>query len=230
MTGPTGARGVLARALAIVSLALLIAGRGSPAAAQQDGPGGGAEAASAGDTAEATGPAAGARAGRSGGTRRPIASWTSDRRAFSRGDVLTVFVDDRTLARAVSGNEATSSREFLGDIGFFGTGGRAGLDGEWDSEKRGRATRDERFRTELSARVKEITPGGVLEIEGRKTFKVDKHEQTVVLRGFVRPEDVSTFNVVDGWRVANLELLYESNGKLQEPDKGIISSLLGILF
>ena len=162
-------------------------------------------------------------------SQRRVLSWVSDRRAFGEGDLLTVFVDERVLASAVADDYARDDRRAGGGIGINSTRYSARIDADNQSDERGVSQRDERFRTEISVRVLETT-GNALRIEGSKRFQVDDHEQTVFLRGWVRPQDVSGTNVVDGWRVANLEFLYESNGELIKPEKGMLQKLLGIVF
>lgn len=163
--------------------------------------------------------------------QRTLSSWTSDRRAFGVGDVLTVFVDERTFANARADEYASDDRRFsrsaaITPITRYG----AILDGDHSSDQRGTARRDERFVTEISVRVVERGENGLVRVEGRKAVQVDDHQQAVVLRGWVRAQDISGQNIVDGWRVADLEILYESNGELTKPDKGMLQKLLSILF
>jgi len=161
---------------------------------------------------------------------RTLSAWTSDRRSYEAGDVLTVFVDERTLAMA-------SADEYSRDDRRFGRGPNinpgfrlnARLDGDASSDERGISQRDERFQTEISVRVVEVT-GAAMRVEGTKKFQVDSHEQEVTLRGWVRTQDVDSQNIVEGWRLADLELLYASNGELMKPTIGILQKLLGIVF
>jgi len=160
---------------------------------------------------------------------RRVQSWVSDRRGFTTGDLITVFVDERVVASATADDYARDDRRAGGGIGINSSRYSARIDADNQSDERGISSRDERFRTEISVRVIEME-GSTLKVEGRKRFQVDDHDQTVVLRGWVRPQDVSGTNVVDGWRIANLEFLYESNGELIKPEKGMLQKLLGIVF
>lgn len=161
---------------------------------------------------------------------RTLSAWTSDRRTYEAGDVLTVFVDERTLAMASADEYARDDRRF-GRGANVNPGFRfnARLDGDASSDERGVSQRDERFRTEISVRVVEVT-GAAMRVEGTKKFQVDSHEQEVTLRGWVRTQDVDSQNIVEGWRLADLELLYASNGELMKPTIGILQKLLGIVF
>jgi len=212
--GRAGSRPVL---LALSLLTVLAVLRAMPLSGQ--GPANIATAATATTAVEST-------------TAKPRrASWFSDRRSFQRGEVISVIIDEFTLVAAGSVDRALDRRRGEGLLTIF-PASRNGLSvrGRDESDLRGRATRDDRLRTEISVRVVDIDASGTLRLEGRKVIAIDKHEQEFVFRGWARPQDVLPHNVVEGWRVANLELLYMSNGELKKPKKGMISRLLGILF
>ena len=159
------------------------------------------------------------------------ASWFSDRRSFDTGEVISIIIDEFTLVAAGASNRAVDRRRSEGLLTLFPSS-RNGLSvrGRDESENRGQATRDDRLQTEISVRVVDIDPSGTLRLEGRKTITIDEHEQEFVFRGWARPQDVQPHNVIDGWRIADLELLYNSNGELKKPKKGLLAGLIGILF
>lgn len=170
------------------------------------------------------------------GTRPARQSWTSDRRDFSVGDVLTVLIDEYTLASAHMG-EVHSDRRSR-DLGVGAgqnvtqslppaLGADFGSRNDAESRQRGEATRQNRFRGEMTVRVVEVLPGGLLRVEGRKLVKVDKAQEELTLTGFIRPEDISARNMVDSWRVGDAELVYASRGGLGRPRGSILSRLLG---
>src|SRR5690606_4820086 len=145
-------------------------------------------------------------------TRRPLAvSWTSDRRDFVVGDIITILVDELTIASADKSDIDENDRRTRASFeAAFGTGtsksgGSGGFGTGWDRESRvrGQAGRQDRLTTEFSVRVVNIEPNGVLAIEGTRTIMLDKQEQQVTVTGFVRPQDVTPRNVVDSWRVAD---------------------------
>ncbi|MGH7507082.1 MAG: flagellar basal body L-ring protein FlgH, partial [Longimicrobiales bacterium] len=148
------------------------------------------------------------------------------------------LVDELTIASADKSNFNEQDRSTTGtlDGGFTmsGTGmnGRGGLRTGWDNESRmrGQARRQDRLTTEFSVRVVGIAPNGVLKVEGTRTILIDEQEQKVTLTGLVRPQDVTSRNVVDSWRVADASLAYASTGDLGKPKKGILSRILGIIW
>ena len=159
-------------------------------------------------------------------------SWTSDRASLRVGDVVTILIDELTLAQADRAELAERQKDRDVSLGVgtgSGTsGGSLRTQNDVASRNRGESSRRERFSAEMSTRVVEIGAGGILRVEGTKKVKIDEHEQEVTVRGWVRPQDVSTNNTVDSWRVAEAEILYSSNGSLVKSG-GIWSKLLDLI-
>jgi flagellar L-ring protein FlgH len=171
------------------------------------------------------------------GARRPRLSWTADRREFAVGDVLTVVIDEYALASANKTDVAQDLRSRDLDLGMRGSGpggafpsagASVGSVNDADSRQRGDAVRQNRFQTEMTVQVIGLEPGGLLRVEGKKVMKLDKGEQELSLSGVVRPEDVSTSNLVDSWRIAEAELVYASSGL--QPRGGILGRILGAIW
>ena len=87
----------------------------------------------------------------------------------------------------------------------------------------------------VSAVVVDVDPYGNLMVEGRKTIKVDKDYQEIIIKGKVRPDDIEIGNEVDSSKLADSEIWV--NGKLvfsEEPGKeslfGKVLSFLAGLF
>lgn len=171
--------------------------------------------------------------------RAPRRSWTSDRRELAVGDILTILVDESTLASAHTDNKASTSRRNDASLGLGGSSGGKDLGGgnlafstenEAKSARQGGATRQNSFISEISVRVTAIDSAGRLEVRGSKTVTIDKSIQEITLSGWVRPEDVSPYNTIASARLADAELVYSGKGDLDKPHKGILSRILGILW
>lgn len=168
-------------------------------------------------------------------------SWTVDRRALVEGDVLTVVMDEYTSATQHSGNSAHRSRSRTADLDVSQNvvrrpgvpttlGAGVGSATRGDSRERGDAVRENTFVGEITVRVAGIEPNGMLRIEGSKRVNVDKSSQEIAISGLVRPDDISSANVVESWRVADLDLRYNSKGSLSRPRGSVFSRLLGALW
>ena len=167
-------------------------------------------------------------------------SWLSDRRDFRPGDLITVLVDEYTLATANKSTIASRDRSTQASLGVTDGTGRPGRRDVIDvgarsrlgaeSRERGQATRQDRLAAEVTVRVVEIAPGGLMRVEGGKTVVMDEHEQYVTLSGWVRPEDVTPQNVVESWRISDSRIEYRSEGKLGKPRRGLLSRILGVIW
>ncbi|MDH5590225.1 MAG: flagellar basal body L-ring protein FlgH [Gemmatimonadota bacterium] len=155
-------------------------------------------------------------------------SWTSDRVDLRTGDVVTILIDELTLASADRNDSKARDRDRAVSVGFGTAGGNLRSSNDVSDRSRGEASRRERFSAELSVRVVEVLPSGVVRLEGTKRVRIDDHEQEVTVRGWVRAQDVSTANTVESWRVADAEIQYGSNGELTK-SRGIWSKILDLI-
>jgi flagellar L-ring protein precursor FlgH len=167
---------------------------------------------------------------------RTISSWTSDRPLLRVGDIVTILIDEYTLAlanrdelHAQSRNRdvAVGARLPGGEGGATSIGGSLGTVNDVEDRRYGNSSRRQRFQAEISARVTEMD-GGIVRLEGTKKVTIDDHEQEVTIRGWVRPNDVATNNTVESWRLADAEIAYDSNGKLGSAG-GFWSKLLRLI-
>lgn len=158
-------------------------------------------------------------------------SWTSDRRDFAVGDLITVLVDDYTLTTAIKENSATDTKtRGLSMSARLPTSSKnVGIDtrNNADQQQRGTARRENRFQNELSVRVVAIGPNGLLQLKGTKNISVDKQMQDVVFTGWARPQDITASNMVESARIADAQLGYLSPGNLGKPKTSILSKLVG---
>lgn len=159
-------------------------------------------------------------------TRR---SWTSDRHALVQGDLVTVMIDEFILASANKNQSASQERDRnLGLTAGVGGGSSSGglkTQNDVGDRQRGESSRQQRFSGEISARVMEVSPSGMVRIEGTKKLQIDEVEEEVTIRGWVRPQDLSLQNTIESWRLSDAEILYASNGSLGET-KGFWTKLL----
>ena len=77
----------------------------------------------------------------------------------------------------------------------------------------------------IACRVVEVSPTGLLRIEGSQEFTIDKRKQTVKLSGWVRPSDISPNNTVLSTQVADARLEFKGDWKTRQ-GKGFLERLL----
>jgi len=163
----------------------------------------------------------------------PDLGWLSDGRRFGVGDILTVVVDEFTSASADRATSAIEDRTADVGIGLLSGGSRDNVDLATllanQSSQRGRDVRQDRMSSEVSVRVSAVEPNGILRIEGTKTVVLDDHEQEVTVRALIRPQDISSGNTVESWRIAEAEVLYTTDGSLGKPRKSFLMKILGLI-
>jgi flagellar L-ring protein precursor FlgH len=157
-----------------------------------------------------------------------LASWTSDVVVLAPGTLVTILIDEYTVATADRDDAAVRERDRQVSLDTPGGGLSARTENNVSSRTRGGATRRERFSAEITARIVEMLPGGLARIEGTKIMQIDAHEQSVTIKGIIRPQDVSLDNTIESWRVADAEILYEANGSLAKAG-GFWSKLLDLI-
>jgi flagellar L-ring protein FlgH len=170
--------------------------------------------------------------------RAPRRSWTADRQDFSVGDVITVLIDEFTLAASNRGSSASDRRQRDLGLGVAQSispalppiSGDFSSSSSAESSQRGENTQQNRFQGEMTVRVTEVDPSGLLRVEGIKLIDVDDSKQELTLKGWVRPQDVSARNMVDSWRLGDAELTYAAKGSLGKPKGSIIGRILGAIW
>ena len=99
------------------------------------------------------------------------------------------------------------------------------------NEGSGEATRSSTLSTYIAARVVDVMPNGNLVIEARKEVMVNKEKQTVVLRGIVRPRDISYDNVVASSAIADMQINFAGRGPVSEQTRrGWLSWILNLVW
>lgn len=168
-----------------------------------------------------------------------------DDRARRVGDLVMVVVNEGADGTH-SANTSTSSESSydLGVQQFFGNGTiRAlpfglpsfGLNGEVnpsgsgsnivDADREsefsgdGSTNRSATLTTVVGARVVNVLPNGLLEIEGAKQVRINNETQFLVVRGLARVRDIASDNTIDSDRLANSTVEYYGQGVLADKQK-----------
>jgi flagellar L-ring protein FlgH len=170
---------------------------------------------------------------------RPRMSWTSDRKEYVIGDVITVVVDEATLASATSAQNGSDQQTRKNGLGLeppkIGTTALPTIEATMSSNKNaqshqsGDAKRDVRFRGDISVRIVAVEKG-MLQLKGQKVVDVDHNKQVLNFSGWVRPQDVSLQNMVASDRVADAQLVYALSGDIGKTRGGLIGRLINVFW
>jgi flagellar L-ring protein precursor FlgH len=143
----------------------------------------------------------------------------SDIRAVRVNDLVTVVVSESGSAVVTGDVNTTRASSVNASVtSLFGpkspTGALANLAGSSNKtalQGTGEISQGAQINTTVSARITQVLPNGYLVLEGTKDIQVSSELQHVLLRGVIRPVDLSPGNVVSSTQIAQMEL--KVNGK-----------------
>ena len=149
-----------------------------------------------------------------------LARLSTDVRAMRPHDLISVVVQE-SLEASTDGNVKNSraSNANSGISGLIGTlhagnalqnlitqSSTSGLNASGQSQTNSSLT------TVLGGQVIEVLPNGMLVIEAARQVEFSQQTQTIVLRGLVRPEDISQQNQILSTAISSLELQVRGKG------------------
>lgn len=168
-----------------------------------------------------------------------MASLTTDYKARSAGDLITVLVvQDVTASNsgAVGTDRSFKASSGIDSLpGKLKNGGVANLLTLHSAETlsgKGQATSSSKLRTSLAGRVVAVLPTGNLVISAERSIAMNNERQTIVLRGVVRPGDISSDNTIVTNAISNLELELKGKGVISDgvrPPHPLLRAILRIL-
>ena len=163
-------------------------------------------------------------------TGKPM-SLVGDRRASTRGDILTVVIeiDDKAEIQNSSGRSRASS-ESVGMPQMMGIPQRineilpegasmdelASAKGASTFKGSGNISRRDKMTLRVAATVIETLPNGVLSIQGSQEVRVNYEVRELTVSGFVRPSDISRENEVAYDRIAGARISYGGRGQISD--------------
>lgn len=170
----------------------------------------------------------------------PFADLASDYKAKRVNDIVIINIVEQTSS---SNNGAIkSARTFSASSGFsalFGQlGPRSGLqtlaspNSSNNLDGQAQASSSSTLQTSIAGTVVAVLPNGYLVIEAQRKEAVDNQDQTLTLRGVVRPGDLAADGSVYSTSVSNLEILLNGHGVISDgvrPPNVVIRTILKLL-
>jgi flagellar L-ring protein precursor FlgH len=143
-------------------------------------------------------------------------SLTADARVRQVGDLLTVLIHESASATSAADTSASRSANVGIDLRgpYSGRSAAIGTDNQLDG--RGRTQREGRVLGQITVAVQQVLPSGDIVIKGEQVLEINNESQRIALEGQVRPQDVSSTNVVLSSRVANARIQYAGHGDLAD--------------
>ncbi len=143
-----------------------------------------------------------------------------DVRASQVDDVITILVAESASAVARGSTKTARASSATNSIGALAGVTRAagplanlaGVSGDTQLNGDGATSREAALSTTLSARVTRVLPNGNMMVEGSKALQVNSEQQTVTVRGVVRPADLTPDNIIQSSRISDLEVRINGKG------------------
>ena len=166
-------------------------------------------------------------------------SLTSDPKASRVGDIITIIIAESTSLSSSSNKTTNTSESAQGAVtqflfppavsGFGTNGGQLpgfGWGGKSDYSGGGNVNNSQVVTGRAAMLIADVLPNGNLVLEGARRVSFSGETQHVVLRGIVRPADVSPVNTVLSTNIAEARLEFLSEGELSSAQKrGWLSKL-----
>lgn len=157
-----------------------------------------------------------------------------DNKAYRIGDVLSVTLMEATNASKSA--ETSTEKDDEVDIGVSAVFGSTGpsvngnlvLNSEFDAERdfsgKGDSAQSNSLEGEIAVTVVDVLPSGNLVVRGEKIIGLNQGSEFIRISGLVRPQDVSTDNIIVSTKLANSRIFYGGGGTIAESNtKGWLS-------
>jgi flagellar L-ring protein precursor FlgH len=155
----------------------------------------------------------------------------SDRVAARPGDALTVIVMESASATNSAARATGKSTSLNGQISQLAApveGGRLDFEGQFQGS--GQTSRSGRMVAQISVTVDAVKPNGDLVVSGRQAILINGERTTIMVRGRVRPADITSTNTVLSSRLADAAIDYNGTGFTgRSAQPGLINRLFNFL-
>ena len=149
-----------------------------------------------------------------------LARFSTDMRAMRPNDLISVVVQENLAAStdgSVKNSRASSaSSQVTSLIGALKSGNALqkllGQSSSLALNAAGASATNSSLTTTFGGQVVDVLPNGTLVIEAARQVEFSQQTQTIVLRGLVRPEDISQENQVLSTAISSLELEVKGKG------------------
>jgi flagellar L-ring protein FlgH len=148
--------------------------------------------------------------------------FAADRRASIVGDILTVeFQESFQATKTQSAATSKASSYALALPTSIGRNNPADFDASTGTSFAGTGTagQSNSLTGQMSVTVVRVFPTGNLEILGQKKLTLNNGDEYIRVRGIVRPDDISSSNVILSDRIANAEIKYIGAGDIADTAK-----------
>ena len=156
----------------------------------------------------------------------------ADKKAFAVGDVLSIVVQESSTATKDNSTKTARSADIDAAIEAFFYSPDASklltkngqlpalrLNSSQNFDGSGKINNSERIVARIAVRVIDVLPNQNLVIEGKRQTSFGGETQDAILRGIVRPYDISANNTVFSYNVADATIKFVSRGTVSDSQR-----------
>lgn len=150
-----------------------------------------------------------------------------DKRARRIGDIITIVLSESTTSSKKADTEIKKDDAISVGAGtLLGATPRkgqvtleTGLDSTRDFSGESSADQSNKLTGTITVMVADVLPNGLLEVRGEKWMTLNRGEEFIRIRGYVRPEDVLPDNTIASTKVADVRIAYSGTGELAQSNR-----------
>lgn len=159
-------------------------------------------------------------------------SMTADKKAHCVGDILTILIQENngatrqnntTTSKKASVNAAIASLLYSptasGLLTKKGTLPALNYTSDQEFNGGGSINNNETITAQMAVRVVDVLPNGNMVIEGTLRTAFSGEKQDAVVRGTVRPDDISANNTLFSYNIADATLQFISKGTITDSQR-----------
>jgi flagellar L-ring protein precursor FlgH len=156
----------------------------------------------------------------------------ADHAARRVGDIVTVLIVETTSAsKATLTKTKTQTHNEANSLDRLDFIGMWGLDANNQSLGEGSTARRGDLQARITVEITEVTPSGLLAVEGTRSVLVNGEEEKIKLTGSLRPQDIQSDNTVLSTFLANAAIEYTGEGVLASAERpGYLTRFFNWLF
>ncbi len=149
----------------------------------------------------------------------------SDKKARYVNDIVTIQLDEASAgANTASTNTSRDGSTAAGIGGIYQIGpdrtilSKYALSGTSSNSLKGdgETSRVGTLSGRVTARVIKILNSGNMVIEGKRQLTVNNEDQFIIITGIIRPEDISTDNLIFSSNIADARIIYTGKGVVDD--------------
>lgn len=146
----------------------------------------------------------------------------TDNKARHVNDIITIVIDESSSGNNKADTATSKDTSISASVSSF-----LGLEKYLPSTQiggssansltgSGETSRDGKLEAQITAMVVKIMDNGNLVIEGRRQLTVNEEDQYIIISGIIRPEDVTSDNVISSQYIADARIVYTGTGVVND--------------